>query len=404
MARRIPSVRQHLDKKLAGVAADFQKDVEERTRDMAYTIEVPEEGTKVEDILEALRRNLDLGNFKWRDGRVSGAVYHYDERLCQLLASVFEASSYTNPLHPDVFPGVCKMEAEVIRMSSNLFHGDDDVCGTVTTGGTESILLACKAYRELARETRGIRCAEIVMPVTAHCAFNKAAHFLGMRIRCIPVDPETRRVDLRAMKRNISRNTAMLVASAPNFPYGTMDDVEAVAALGKRYNIPVHVDSCLGGFLLAFMDNPPPFDFKVEGVTSISADTHKYAYAPKGSSVLLYRSNKYLHHQYTVTTDWPGGIYGSPTVAGSRAGALIAACWATMLYIGRSRYVETAREIIKTARYIEEQLRTMDGIYIFGKPATSVIAIGSNVFDIFRLSDALAKNGWNLNVLQFPSG
>lgn len=200
----------------------------------------------------------------------------------------------------------------------------------------------------------------------------------------------------------------MQVASTPNFPYGTMDDVEAVSALGVRYNIPVHVDACLGGFLIAFMKRAgyplPLFDFRLPGVTSISADTHKYGFSPKGSSVILYSEHKYLHHQFTVTTDWPGGVYGSPTVNGSRAGGVIAATWATMLRFGEDGYTEATKSIVDTAKYIEAGLRKVEGLFIFGKPATSVIALGSTVFDIYRLSSALSGLGWNLNNLQFPSG
>lgn len=199
-----------------------------------------------------------------------------------------------------------------------------------------------------------------------------------------------------------------LVGSTPNYPYGTMDDIEEISKLGEKYNIPVHVDACLGGFLIAFMKyagyHLPPFDFSLKGVTSISADTHKYGYAPKGSSVILYSDGKYLRHQFTVTTDWPGSVYGSPTVNGSRAGGIIAACWATLLYYGMNGYVENTKAVIDTSKYIEREVRKINGIYVFGTPVTSVVAMGSNDFDIFRLSDALCKKGWNLNNLQFPSG
>lgn len=199
-----------------------------------------------------------------------------------------------------------------------------------------------------------------------------------------------------------------MVGSAPNFPYGTIDDISGIAALGRKYNIPVHVDACLGGFVIIFMRRAGfplrSFDFSIDGVTSISADTHKYGFTPKGSSVILYSDKKYRHHQYTVTTDWPGGVYGSPTVNGSRAGGIIAATWATMMRFGVEGYIETTKKIIGTAKYIEAELRKMPEIFVFGKPATSVIAIGSKEFDIFRLSDSLVKVGWNLNSLQFPSG
>ncbi|KFP67832.1 Sphingosine-1-phosphate lyase 1 [Cariama cristata] len=276
----------------------------------------------------------------------------------------------------------------------------------MTSGGTESILMACKAYRDLAYE-RGIKQPEMLVPVSAHAAFDKAAHYFGLKLIHIPLTKDME-VDIQAMRRAISKNTAMLVCSAPQFPHGVMDPIEEVAELAVKYKIPLHVDACLGGFLIAFMDKAGfplkrPFDFRVKGVTSISADTHKYGYAPKGSSVVLYSDKKYRSYQFFIAPDWQGGIYASPSVAGSRPGGIIAACWATLLHIGESGYVEATKRIIKTARFLESELRKIDSIFIFGKPEVSVLSIGSDTFDIYRLSNFLTAKGWNLNVLQFPS-
>jgi sphinganine-1-phosphate aldolase len=199
----------------------------------------------------------------------------------------------------------------------------------------------------------------------------------------------------------------MLAGSAPQFPHGVIDPIQAIAKLGVRYGIPVHVDSCLGGFLVPFMREAgfplEPFDFEIDGVTSISADTHKYGYAPKGSSVVMYSNQKYRQFQYFVAPDWPGGIYASPSFSGSRAGAIIAACWATLMFMGHNGYVEATRKIITTTRYIESKLSTVPGVFVCGKAEVSVIAFGSKDFNIYRLSDALVHAGWNLNALQFPS-
>lgn len=386
----------------------FEHEIIKSTGDVEYIVKLPWDGLGDDVILRKVDEHLSLGNYKWRDGRVSGAVYYYDPKLVEFVQQVYGKASYTNPLHPDIFPGVCKMEAEVLRMTINLFHGDSDACGAMTTGGTESLIMACKAYRDFAAYERGVSKPNIVMPVTAHSGFDKAAQYLGLYVKTVKLNPESWTVDLDAMEKAINGNTIMLVGSTPNFPYGTMDDIEGIARLGVKYNIPVHVDACLGGFLIAFMKRAgyklPPFDFTVPGVTSISADTHKYGFAPKGSSVILYSHGKYLKHQYTVTTDWPGGIYGSPSVNGSRAGGVIAATWATMLRFGEDGYTEATKAIIDTTRYVEQGLRKIKGIFLFGTPATSVIAIGSKVFDIFLLSGALSELGWNLNNLQFPSG
>lgn len=404
----IPYFRKKIDEEIRKVEDNFAKSALKRTGDVKYLTQLPLDGFSDEQIINLLEDNLRLSDFDWAHGRVSGSVYYQNLPLIKLITEVYGKSAYTNPLHPDVFPGLCKMEAEIVRISTKLFNGDANCCGSVTSGGTESILMACKAYRDYARETRGVKRPEIVIPSTAHSAFDKAAQYFGLRVRSIKVDKDTLAVDIAAMKSAINRNTVMLAGSAPNFPYGTIDNIEQISHLGLSYNIPVHVDACLGGFLLAFMPQAgcatPKFDFTLKGVTSISADTHKYGFSPKGSSLVLYRDKKYHHHQFTVTTDWPGGVYGSPTISGSRAGGSIAVCWATLLHFGNSGYVAATKEILATTKYIEAELRKIDEIYIFGKPATSVIAIGSKVFDIYRLADHLSSAGWNLNILQFPSG
>lgn len=404
----IPAIRDRVKKELDEIDATFANDALQRMKDVPFIVRLPNNGLESDQVLERVKQYVQLGNYDWQNGKVSGAVYRIDTTLVKLMGDVYQMASYTNPLHPDVFPGVCKLEAEVVRIACNLFHGDEDSCGTMTTGGTESILLACKTYRDYARNMKGIKYPEMVVPVTAHSAFDKAAQYLKIRVRLVPVDPRTYTVNIKDMRRAITRNTIMLVGSTPNFPYGTMDDIEAISELGVKYSIPVHVDACLGGFLICFMPDAgfdlPPFDFKLPGVTSISADTHKYGYAPKGSSIILYRNKQFRHHQYTISTDWPGGIYGSPTVNGSRAGGIIASCWATLMYFGYEGYLDATKKIIDTTKYMTQKLKKLNGIFIFGTPATSVIALGSNDFHIYRLSEALNAKGWNLNTLQFPSG
>nr|CAD7461085.1 unnamed protein product [Timema tahoe] len=408
LARKIPAIARRIDSELDKINETFEKEVINRNQGNPYITTIPDKGKSHTEIVELVKQYLKFGDFKWEEGYVSGAVYYFNTDLIKLLTDVYTLASYTNPLHPDIFPGVCKMEAEVVRMTANLFHGGPSSCGTMTTGGTESILMACKAYRDYARSEWGIKHPEIILPTTSHPAFDKAGLYFGIRITHTPVDPVHYKADINAMRRAISRNTILLVGSTPNFPYGTMDDIEEIAALGRQYNIPVHVDACLGGFLVIFMEQAgyklPPFDFSVPGVTSISADTHKYGFAPKGSSVILYSEPKYRHHQFCVTTDWPGGVYGSPTVNGSRAGGIIAACWATMVSFGLNGYVDATKKIVETTKLIDKRLREIDGLFIFGSPATSVIAIGSKVFHIYRLSDALTTRGWNLNPLQYPEG
>ncbi|KAK2181649.1 hypothetical protein NP493_386g02034 [Ridgeia piscesae] len=406
MLRRVPYVRRQVEKEIRKLEMTMEENFRKETRDMLYVQQLPAHGWSQEHILSEINKYKELAQVKWREGKCSGTVYSGEEVLTNLMTKVYGEFAWANPLHPEVFPDIRKMEAEVVRMACCMFNGDQNTCGTMTSGGTESIVLACKAYRDLALE-RGISHPQMVVPLTVHCAFDKAADYLRMKITHVPIDETTMKVNVAAMKRAITKNTCMLVGSAPHFPHGIIDPIEDIAKLGLRYNIPVHVDSCLGGFLLPFMRKAgyplDPFDFGVEGVTSISADTHKYGFAPKGSSVILYRNKDYRKFQYFVQPDWPGGIYASPSFSGSRPGAIIAACWATLVYMGEEGYVESTRKIITTTRHILARLQEVKGIYVLGEPKVSVIGIGSHDFNIYRLSDALSAKGWNLNPLQFPS-
>ncbi|KAJ0004981.1 hypothetical protein NQD34_011195 [Periophthalmus magnuspinnatus] len=406
LIRKIPFVGNAIQSQLNKALDDMSVSLCTLKEGMSYMQQLPSKGLSQNQVLDKIKEYQTLNEVQWEKGCVSGAVYWGDETLTKLLIKVYGDFAWSNPLHPDIFPGVRKMEAEVVRMSCSLFHGGPNSCGTVTSGGTESILMACKAYRDMAYE-RGVKYPEILAPVSVHAAFDKAAHYFGMKLVHIPLDKKTMKVDVKAMKRAISKNTAMLVCSAPQFPHGVIDPVQEVAKLAVRYNLPLHVDACLGGFLIVFMEKAgfplAPFDFRVKGVTSISADTHKYGYAPKGSSVILYSDKKYRQYQYFVAPDWQGGIYASPSIAGSRPGGIIAACWATMVHMGETGYVDATKKIITTARKITKEIRKIQGVFVFGNPEVSVVAIGSDVFDIFRLSNALTSKGWNLNTLQYPS-
>ncbi|PIO61270.1 pyridoxal-dependent decarboxylase domain protein, partial [Teladorsagia circumcincta] len=311
------------------------------------------------------KRYDSYGQFDIAEGRVSGAVYtdRSPEHIA-LLTKIYAKYAYSNPLHPDIFPGARKMEAETIRMVLNLYNAPSESSGSLTTGGTESIIMACIAYRNRAMQM-GVENPVIVCSETAHAAFDKAAFICGMRVRHVPVD-ENNRVNLSKMESAIDSDVCMLVASAPNFPSGTVDPVPDVAKLGMKYSIPVHVDACLGGFLIPFMDecgfDIPVFDFRNEGVTSISCDTHKYGCTPKGSSIVMYRSKELLHYQYFSVPEWTGGIYATPTICGSRAGANSAAAWATLLSFGKKEYRRRCHEIISHTRKVATGVRQIPGL------------------------------------------
>ncbi|NP_001425282.1 sphingosine-1-phosphate lyase 1 isoform 3 [Homo sapiens] len=415
LTRKMPIIGRKIQDKLNKTKDDISKNMSFLKVDKEYVKALPSQGLSSSAVLEKLKEYSSMASPDvnilynhdafWQEGRASGTVYSGEEKLTELLVKAYGDFAWSNPLHPDIFPGLRKIEAEIVRIACSLFNGGPDSCGCVTSGGTESILMACKAYRDLAFE-KGIKTPEIVAPQSAHAAFNKAASYFGMKIVRVPLT-KMMEVDVRAMRRAISRNTAMLVCSTPQFPHGVIDPVPEVAKLAVKYKIPLHVDACLGGFLIVFMEKAGyplehPFDFRVKGVTSISADTHKYGYAPKGSSLVLYSDKKYRNYQFFVDTDWQGGIYASPTIAGSRPGGISAACWAALMHFGENGYVEATKQIIKTARFLKSELENIKGIFVFGNPQLSVIALGSRDFDIYRLSNLMTAKGWNLNQLQFP--
>lgn len=350
---------------------------------------------------------------KWEEGRVSGAVYHGGQDILKIQSKAYSLYSVANQLHPDVFPAVRKMESEVVAMVLKLYNAPKGAEGTSTSGGTESLLLACLAAREKAFRERGITEPEIIAPETIHAGFDKAAYYFKMKLIHAPLDPKTFQVDLKAVKRLINKNTVLLAGSAPNFPHGIIDNIEGLSKLALRYKIPLHVDACLGSFIVPFLDKAgfgkgvPLFDFRVPGVTSISCDTHKYGFAPKGSSIIMYRTNEMRQYQYYITAKWTGGLYASPTLAGSRPGALMVGCWATLMAIGEKGYTESCREIVGAARRIKSFVREdpdlKDLLDVIGEPLGSVVSFKSSAVSVYALADHMNKKGWHLNALQRPA-
>lgn len=342
----------------------------------------------------------------WRNGKVSGAVYHGGQDLSNLIADAIKLFLVSNPLHPDLFSGVRRMESEIISMCLRMYNAPSSAVGTTTSGGTESILMACKAYRDWARKTKGITSPELIIPESAHAAFDKAGEYFGIKVHHIPVDRHSRKVIVSHVARAINSNTIALVGSAPNFPDGAIDDIPSLAALAKRHKIGMHVDACLGSFLVPFLERAglpsEPFDFRVAGVTSISCDTHKYGFACKGSSVVMYREQTLRRCQYYVQPDWSGGVYASPTIAGSRPGALIAGTWTAMMAMGEDGYTRSCHDIVGAARAIEQGIRDeIPELQVLGKPLVSVVAFASNAprVSIYEVGDLMSKRGYHLNGL-----
>ncbi|MBG7609715.1 MAG: aspartate aminotransferase family protein, partial [Anaerolineae bacterium] len=343
----------------------------------------------------------------WQQGRVFGLVYHISEEIDNLLKEAFTMFFSENGLNPAAFPSLGKFEREVVSMTASLLNGDEKVCGNMTTGGTESLLMAVKVARDWARIQRPeITTPEIVMPVTAHPAFDKAGDYFNVKIVHVPVQDDYR-ANIDAMRQAISRDTIMMVGSAPSYPHGVVDPISALAAIAQEHGLLFHTDSCVGGFMLPFIRKlgyaVPAFDFSVPGVTSMSADLHKYGYAAKPASVVLYRTPELRRQQMFVAINWPGGIYPSPTMTGSRAGGPIAAAWALMNFLGKEGYLEIANTVMETTIYLQVGIQDIPGLKVLSNPEMSVFAIGSDTLDVYELADELALRGWHLDRQHFPT-
>ncbi len=354
--------------------------------------------------LEALR----VADADWRDGRVFSLVYdpgHAHEAFLQEAHSRYFCE---NGLNPMAFKSLHRMETDVVRMVGALLHGDAETCGTMTSGGTESILLAVKTARDRARRLHPWnQRPEIILPTTAHVAFDKAADAFGLRIRRARLMPDMR-VDVRHVKRLINRHTVLLVASAPQYPHGVVDPVADVAKLAQSHKIPMHVDACVGGLILPFIERlgrpVPLWDFRVPGVTSISADLHKYGYTAKGASVLLHRSKDYLQDQIFIATDWPGGVYASPTLPGTRPGGTIAAAWAGMQALGEDGYLALARQTLAAADALRAGIAGIDGLRLLSPDNMPIVTWTSAApdIDVYAVADQLEARGWHIDRQQDP--
>jgi glutamate/tyrosine decarboxylase-like PLP-dependent enzyme len=409
--KNIPAVKATVDKELEKMMASFEDEIKSYRKISPGRHRLPASGLGHEDILTEMETLHRAEASRWQKGYASGAVYHGDRDHIAFLNRVYALNSQSNPLHSDLWPSSIKYESEIVAMTANMLGAAaaagsaGAVCGVVSSGGTESILLAMKTYRDRARAVKGIESPEMVIPTTAHAAFEKAAQYFNIRLRRIPVGKDYR-ADVRATRLAINRNTIAVVGSAPSFPHGVIDPIEPLSELARKKGIGFHTDACLGGFVLPWAERlgyeVPAFDFRLPGVTSISADTHKYGYAAKGTSVILYRDPELRRYQYYTTSEWPGGLYFSPTFAGSRAGALSAACWAALVAVGEDGYLKATGAILNTAAKVKEGIRRIPGLFILGDPLW-VVAFGSTEFDIYRVMDFMTDRHWSLNGLHKPA-
>lgn len=415
----IPSVKKKVDAEVAKTVVVIEEKVMKNDPSLLQFPGLPEHGLASKTVVDQVDLLLSvLEHSDWEKGKVSGAVYHGGADLLRLQLRVYDKYSVANQLHPDVFPGIRKMEAEIVSMVLKLFNAPTLGCGSTTSGGTESLLLTGLAAREYAKKMRGVKFPEMIAPVTVHAGIDKACDYFGIRLHKVALNPKTFQVDIKKVRRLINCNTVLLVGSAPNYPHGIIDDIVLLSDLAVKHNIPLHVDACLGLFIVTFLERSkvhgprkiPLFDFRLPGVTSISCDTHKYGFAPKGSSIIMYRTPELRQCQYYVLSDWTGGMYGSPTLAGSRPGALMAGCWATLVHIGIDGYEHSCREIVSVTntvrRAIESDPLLKKHLQILGDPIVSVLAFtsrASSKVNIYLLGDAMNKRGWHLASLQNPA-
>lgn len=374
---------------------------------------MPQEGINRDTLREQVRDMATREDRSWENGRCSGTAYYGEHEHYHFLNEIFSAFSHVNAIQRDMCPSMNRFESEIVAMTLEMLHGDavaihgqgHTACGALGFGGTESILNALLVYREKAKKERGITAPEIILPVTGHPAFVKGAHLLGLKPLIAPIVEATTHVDLDFVRDHINNNTIALIGSAGNYPYGTIDPIEDLSSLALQHGIGLHIDGCLGGFILPWGEQLgyeiPPFDFRLPGVTSISADTHKFGYGLKGTSVVCYRDRSYREYQYFLQPEWPGGSYASPGIAGSRSGGLIAATWAAMVSLGKSGYLQRAKAIFETSFAMQAAVTSHDSLYLRGTP-TFCFAFESRDFNVYHINDFMRHRGWRYNGVQRP--
>lgn len=375
---------------------------------MSETVTIPRHGINHDELLETMR-SFGQADADWQAGRTWSLVYYAGPEHYEFLKKAYGLFFSANGLNPMAFKSLKRMEAEVVRMTAGMLHGDANVVGTMTSGGTESILMAVKAARDRAGwMQKWPRRPEIVAPQTIHPAFAKAAHYFGAKMVYVPVDDDFRvRVD--ELEKRISRKTMLVAASAPQYPHGMVDPIAEIGQIAQKHRVPFHVDACFGGFVLPWIEklgyDVPVFDFRVPGVTSMSADVHKYGYAAKGASTVLYRDMSYLKHQFFVSTEFPGGIYASPTMAGTRPGGAIAAAWGAMKALGEDGYMELTQKAMGAKKRLVEHIQAIDGLEILGSEHATVVTFrgATSEVDTYALADQLQARGWALDRQQTPA-
>lgn len=360
-----------------------------------------QQGRPVDEVIAELS-DKRAGDVRWEDGRAFGMVYDGGPAVHEVAERAARLYLHENALNTKAFPSLGSIQSEVVGWTGQLLNGPETTSGFLTSGGTESILCGVKAARERGRAERGIDRPEMVVATSAHAAFHKAAHLFGIEVNKVPVRDDWT-ADVDAMAAKVNDNTVLVVGSAPQYPQGVVDDIPAIAAVAAEAGANCHVDGCMGGFVLPFAERlgrpVPPWDFRVDGVTSISADIHKLGYAPKGVSVILHRTKELRRYQTFIFDDWLGGFYASPNLQGTRSGLPMAAAWAVMSHLGIDGYVDLTRTVLDNADQMRAGIAAIDGIRVLGDGGYHLIALASDPeaddpVDVFALGDALERRGW----------
>jgi sphinganine-1-phosphate aldolase len=362
-----------------------------------HRIKFPHVGLSRDQIFQEAQ-DAKSADIDWRGGRVNMYTHFAGDDVLDVAKQAAQLFFSENALGTSAFPSLKKFETDVVGWTLDLLHADSESYGIMTSGGTESIFMAMKTARNWARARMPQNRKPVVLvPYSAHPAFSKAAHFLDVELRRIRLAPDFR-VDMNAMTDAIDDNVIMLVGSAPQFPHGVFDPIADIASIAASRGLWMHVDACVGGFISPFVKQLggaiPDFDFAIPGVTSMSADLHKYGFTAKGASTLLFRDKNLEHYQAWAFDEWPLGAFTSPGFPGTRPGGPIAAAWAVMRYLGVTGYMQLAKELMAATRKFHEGIAAIEGMQIVGSPPLPVMSYTANGFDIFDVADAMARRGW----------
>lgn len=408
----IPLVKYEINKQINELEKNIQQDTFKDIDIDNVLTELPEEPYNSDDIIDPIKEHYREFIDRANNGSFSGTVYvrpsdkRYDE-IINGTATIYKYMQYQNPLHVSDFPLIRQKEAEVVSWIGKLYGSNyvKNPCGSFTSGGTESNMAACRAYFNLAREEFGIENPIMLVPISAHDSILTKAKDYG-KIITVKIDPVTLQVDLNDMEHLLKKyknRVIAIVGSTPTYAHGIMDPIDKLAEMAQKYNVYLHVDSCLGSLIVPFVNlNDHKIGFANKGVTSISVDTHKYGYAPKGSSVILFGSENIMKYQYYTNAEWQGGLYATSGISGSRSGVHGVATNYVMLMYGKSGYHAIAQNIIDVRKQIQERIKDIDGIEIMGDPKLTVLAIKSDKFNIYALSDLLKKYGIHTDKMQGP--